>query len=131
LTIQRILVAVDGSKPSFNASSQAIDIAKKFDAELIAIFVISPDIRYNYLEDTITPRLPRALKNVMMVATQRGETNVDKVKQKAKEKGVKVKTDVIMGISSVVKEVVEYAEKNKVDMIVVGSRVFLELKKCS
>lgn len=129
MTIQRILVAVDGSKPSLNASSQAIDIAKKLDAELIAIYVISPDIRYNYLEDTITPRLPRALKNVMMVATQRGETHVDNVKQKAKEKGVIVKTDVIMGISSVVKEIVEYAEKNKVDMIVVGSRGLSGIKK--
>ena len=67
--------------------------------------------------------------NVMMVETQRGETNVDKVKQKAKEKGVKVKTDVIMGISSVVKEIVEYAEKNKVDMIVVGSRGLAGIKK--
>ncbi|MDW0340596.1 MAG: universal stress protein [Nitrososphaeraceae archaeon] len=129
MTIQRILVAVDGSKPSLNASSQAIDIAKKLNAELIAIYVISPDIRYNYLEDTITPRLPRALKNVMMVATQRGETHVDNVKQKAKEKGVIVKTDVIMGISSVVKEIVEYAEKNKVDMIVVGSRGLSGIKK--
>ena len=129
MTIQRILVAVDGSKPSLNASSQAIDIAKKLDAELIAINVISPDIRYNYLEDTITPRLPRALKNVMMVATQRGETQVDKVKQKAKEKGVIVKTDVIVGISSVVKEIVEYADKNKVDMIVVGSRGLSGIKK--
>jgi len=129
LTIQRILVAVDGSKPSLNASSQAIDMAKKLHAELIAIYVISPDIRYNYLEDTITPRLPRALKNVMMVATQRGEIHVDKVKQKAKEKGVIVKTDVIMGISSVVKEIVKYAEKNKVDMIVVGSRGLSGIKK--
>ena len=113
MTIQRILVAVDGSKPSLNASSQAIDIAKKLDAELIAIYVISPDIRYNYLEDTITPRLPRALKNVMMVATQRGETHVDKVKQKSKEKGIKIKTDVIMGISSVVKEIVKYAREEQ------------------
>ena len=129
MTIQRILVAVDGSKPSLNASSQAIDIAKRLDAELIAIYVISPDIRYNYLEDTITPRLPRALKNVMMVATQRGQTHVDKVKQKAKEKGLIVKTDVIMDISSVVKEIVEYAEKNKVDMIVVGSRGLSGIKK--
>ena len=129
MTIQRILVAVDGSKPSLNASSQAIDMAKKLHAELIAIYVISPDIRYNYLEDTITPRLPRALKNVMMVATQRGEIHVDKVKQKAKEKGVIVKTDVIMGISSVVKEIVKYAEKNKVDMIVVGSRGLSGIKK--
>ena len=54
---------------------------------------------------------------------------MDKVKQKAKGKGVIVKTDVIMGISSVVKEIVEYAEKNKVDMIVVGSRGLAGIKK--
>jgi len=129
LTIQRILVAVDGSKPSLKASSQAIEIAKRLDAELVAIYIISPDIRYNYLEDTITPRLPRALKDVMMIATQRGETQVDMVKQKAVEKGVKVKTDVIMGISSIVKEIVEYAERNKVDMIVIGSRGLSGIKK--
>ena len=71
MAIQRILVAVDGSKPSMDASIQAIDIAKRYDAELIALHVVSPDIRYNYLEDVITPRLPRALKDVMMIAMQR------------------------------------------------------------
>ena len=129
MTIRRILVAVDGSKPSLDASSEAIDLAKKLHGELIAIHVISSDIRYNYLEDTITPRLPRALKDVMMVAMQKGETHVDKVKKKAKENGVKVRTDVVLGISSVVKEIVEYAENNKIDMIVIGSRGLSGIKK--
>jgi nucleotide-binding universal stress UspA family protein len=129
MAIRKILVAVDGSKPSVDASVQAIDISKRFNAEMTAIYVVSPDIRYNYLEDTITPRLPRALKDVMMIATQTGEKHLDKVKQKAREKDVRVKTDVIIGISSVVKEIVEYAEKNKIDMIVVGSRGLSGIKK--
>jgi len=129
LTIRRILVAVDGSKPSVDASVQAIDISKRFDAELNAIYVVSPDVRYNYLEDTITPRLPRALKGVIMIAMQTGEKHLDRVKQKAREKDVRVKTDVIIGISSVVKEIVEYAEKNKIDMIVIGSRGLSGIKK--
>jgi nucleotide-binding universal stress UspA family protein len=129
LAIQRILVAVDGSKPSMDASIQAIDIAKRYDAELIALHVVSPGIRYNYLEDVITPRLPRALKDVMMIAMQKGETHVNKVKQNASEKNVKVKTDVVIGISSVVKEIIEYAEKNRVDMIVIGSRGLSGIKK--
>jgi nucleotide-binding universal stress UspA family protein len=129
LTIQRILVAVDGSKPSIDAGTQAIDIAKRFDAELIALYVVSPDVRYNYLEDVITPRLPKALKNVVMLAMQRGEKHVDKVKQKASEKNVKVKTDVVIGISSVVKEIIEYAEKNRIDMIIIGSRGLSGIKK--
>ena len=128
-TLRRILLAVDGSKPSFDASSEAIDLAKKLNGELIVIHIISSDIRYNYLEDTITPRLPRALKDVMMVAMQKGETHVGKVKKMAKLKGVKVTTEVVLGISSVVKEIVEYAEKNKIDMIVVGSRGLSGIKK--
>jgi nucleotide-binding universal stress UspA family protein len=129
LTIRRILVAVDGSKSSIDASIQAIDIAKRFDAELIALYVVSPDVRYNYLEDVITPRLPKALKDVIMIAMQKGEKHVDKVKQKASEKNVKVKTDVVIGISSTVKEIVDYAEKNRIDMIVVGSRGLSGIKK--
>jgi nucleotide-binding universal stress UspA family protein len=129
LAIRRVLVAVDGSKPSIDASDQAIDIAKRYDAELIVLYVISPDTRYNYLEDVITPRLPRAMKEVMMIAMQKGAKHVDRVKQKALEKNVKVKTDVVIGISSVVKEIIEYAEKNKVDMIVMGSRGLSGIKK--
>ena len=112
-----------------DASIQAIDIAKRYDAELIALYVVSQDIRYNYLEDVITPKLPRALKDVMMIAMQKGGRHVDKVKQKASEKNVKVKTDVVIGTSSVVKEIIEYAEKNRVDMIVIGSRGLSGIKK--
>jgi nucleotide-binding universal stress UspA family protein len=123
------LVPVDGSKPSIDASVQAIDIAKYIDAELIALYIVSPDIRYDYMEDIITPRLPRALKDVMMIAMQKGERHVKKVQQRASQKKVKVKTDVVIGVSSVVKEIVGYAEKNKIDMIVIGSRGLSGIKK--
>ena len=123
------MVPVDGSKPSIDASVQAIDIAKHLDAELIALYVVSPDIRYDYMEDIITPRLPRALKDVMMIAMQKGERHVKKVQQRASQKKVKVKTDVVIGVSSVVKEIVGYAEKNKIDMIVIGSRGLSGIKK--
>ena len=126
---KRILVAVDGSKPSIDASIQAIDLAKSLNAELIALYVVSPDARYDFVEDTITPRLPGALKDVIMIAMQRGEKHLDKVRQKAKEKNVKVKTDVVIGISSIVKEIVDYAEKNRINIIVVGSRGLSGLKK--
>lgn len=129
MPIRRILVPVDGSKPSIDASVQAIDIAKYLDAELIALYIVSPDIRYDYMEDIITPRLPRALKDVMMIAMQKGERHVKKVQQRASQKKVKVKTDVVIGVSSVVKEIVGYAEKNKIDMIVIGSRGLSGIKK--
>ncbi|TLX86992.1 MAG: universal stress protein, partial [Thaumarchaeota archaeon] len=35
--MRKILVALDGSNPSFNASTYAIDFAKRYDAELIVL----------------------------------------------------------------------------------------------
>ncbi len=51
------------------------------------------------------------------------------MKQKATEKKVSVKTDVLIKYTSVVKEIVEYAEKMKIDMIVIGSRGVTGFKK--
>ena len=81
------------------------------------------------ISKTHKSQIAPALKDVMTVAMQKGETHVGKVKKMAKLKGVKVTTEVVLGISSVVKEIVEYAEKNKIDMIVVGSRGLSGIKK--
>ena len=66
-------MVVDGSKPSIDAVTQARDIAKKLGAELIALYVISPDIRHHYLEDTVTPKLPEALRCLDDSNLKRGE----------------------------------------------------------
>jgi nucleotide-binding universal stress UspA family protein len=137
ITIKRILVAVDGSKPSLNAGKQAIKLADKHQAELTALYVISSDIRYGYLEDPVTPSLedpvapslPRPPKEIVMMAMETGQKYVDEVKQKASETKISVRTDVVIGTSSVVKAIVEYAEEKKMDMIVIGSRGMSRLKR--
>jgi nucleotide-binding universal stress UspA family protein len=107
LTIRRILVAVDGSKPAEYAIDKAIDFAKKYGAELSALYVIPPNVPLNELEG---------------VARKTGQKHLDKLKRKAAKKNLKVKTEIVVGITSTVKEIVEYAEKKKIDIIVVGSR---------
>ena len=126
MPIKKILVAVDGSDPSFNASTYAIELAKRFDAELIALHVIYPI--YSQIEIALSPRAVR-LEEVTRKEMEKGKEHVDKVEQKGTEKNVSVKTDVIIGITSVVKEIVEYAEKKKIDMIVIGSRGMTGFKK--
>jgi nucleotide-binding universal stress UspA family protein len=126
LPITKILAAVDGSDPSFNASTYAIDLAITFEAELIALHVIDP--RYSELEIALSPR-PGRYKEIATKVMEKGEQIVDAVKQMATEKNVSVKTDVISGITSVVKDIVEYAENNKIDMIVIGSRGMTGFKK--
>ncbi|HEY7226984.1 MAG TPA: universal stress protein [Nitrososphaeraceae archaeon] len=117
MSIKKIVVAVDGSKPSFNASTHAINLAKTLNAELIVLHVIYPT--YTQYEIALSPR-PVRLKEVSRKEMEEGKQHVDKVKQKATEEKVSVKTDVIIATTSVVKEIVGYAEKNKIDMIVIG-----------
>lgn len=51
VSIKKILVAVDGSKTSLDAAEHAICHAEKHDSELTALYVVSSDVRYGYLED--------------------------------------------------------------------------------
>jgi len=125
LSISKILVAVDGSDPSFNASTYAIDFAKRNGAELIVLYIVSP-VPYSQFEYANIGRMKEIESNEMEKAQREV---VDKVKQKATENNVSVKTEVLIKYTSVVKEIVEYAEDNKVDMIVIGSRGVTGLKK--
>jgi len=125
LSISKILVALDGSDPSFNASTYAIDLAKRNDAELIVLYIVSP-VPYSQFEYANIGRM-KEIESMEMEKAQREV--VDKVKQKATENNVSVKTEVLIKYTSVVKEIVEYAEDNKVDMIVIGSRGVTGLKK--
>ena len=125
MSISKILVAVDGSDPSFNASTYAIDFAKRNGAELIVLYILSP-VPYSQFEYANIGRM-KEIESMEMEKAQREV--VDKVKQKATENNVSVKTEVLIKYTSVVKEIVEYAEDNKVDMIVIGSRGVTGLKK--
>jgi nucleotide-binding universal stress UspA family protein len=125
LSIRKILVAVDGSKPSFRASTYAIDLAKIYDAELIILDIVSPII-YGHLEYADIGRT----KEAEIIEKEKAQQEVvDKVKQNAIENKVTVKTEVLIKYTLVVKEIVEYAEKKKVDMIVIGSRGMTGFKK--
>jgi nucleotide-binding universal stress UspA family protein len=120
-----ILVAVDGSNPSFYASTYVIDLAKRNDAELIVLYIVSP-VPYSQFEYANIGRM----KEIEAIEKEKAQQEVvDKVKQKATEKKVSVKTDVLIKYTSVVKEIVEYAENNKVDMIVIGSKGMTGFKK--
>jgi nucleotide-binding universal stress UspA family protein len=124
LAIRKILVALDGSNPSLNASTYAIDFAKRYDAELIVLTIVSP-IPYSQFEYANIGRM----NEIEKIETEKAEQYIDKVKQKAIENKVTVNTEVLIKYTSVVKEIVEYSEKKKVDMIIIGSRGMTGFKK--
>lgn len=121
---RRILVAVDGSDASINASNYAIDMAKKLEASLTVLFVVSPAryIDFGYATAGTMNEIESTKKKL-------AQKEVDKINKEAMEQGVTVKTDVLINYFSVVKEIVEYAEKHKIDLIITGSRGMTGFKK--
>jgi nucleotide-binding universal stress UspA family protein len=81
------------------------------------------------LEDALTPGLPGPLKEIVMMAVEGGEKHVDEVKQRASKTNISANTDVIIGNTSVVKSIVEYAEEHKIDLIVIGTKGLSRIKK--
>lgn len=129
LKIAKILTAVDGSDHSKIAALHAINLAEKYGSELTALYVVSPDVRYGYLEDTVTPGLPGPLKEVVILAMEQGRKFVDEIKQEGSSKNIKIQSEVIVASESVSKAIVEYAEEQKIDLIVVGTRGISGIKK--
>ena len=71
---------------------------------------------------TNTDSLRSGRRIVEMPRQEIEESFFSKIKEKCKENNVKVDTEVISNAKSVVAQVVDYAESNNVDLIVVGTR---------
>ena len=112
--ISKILVAVDGSVTSSSATENAIDLAEKFGADLTALYIVPPNIRISEIFD---------------LAKQNGQKIVDEVKNAESAKKLSVQTEVLWDVGSITKVIVEYAEENNVNLIVLGTRGISGIKQ--
>jgi nucleotide-binding universal stress UspA family protein len=132
----KILVAIDGSEASMDAADYAILMARTYNSCMAALHVIPEKIRYEY-QDKIDSDVPSDASNntdslrriVEMPRQEIEENSFRKIKEKCKENNVKVNTEVISNAKSIVAQVVDYAESNNADLIVVGTRGRTGFKK--
>jgi len=132
----KILIAIDGSEPSMDAADYAILMARIYNSPMTALYVLPEKMRYEY-EDKIDSDVPSdastntdSLRRIVELPRQEIEENsFRKIKEKCKENNVKVNTEVISNAKSIVAQVVDYAESNNVDLIVVGTRGRTGFKK--
>jgi nucleotide-binding universal stress UspA family protein len=114
----KILVAIDGSQASMDAADYAIEMTKKDGAQLIALNVIHiPLSSYGLITPKDELKHPKE-RQEMLEAKQL----FDKLIQSAKQNNVELKTEVIDSQMSVEGAIVEYAESQGVDLIVIGTR---------
>ncbi|MGA8566074.1 MAG: universal stress protein [Nitrososphaeraceae archaeon] len=110
--ISKILVAVDGSETSSKAAENASELAEKYGADLVALH--TPNIKSSEIFD---------------LAKQYGQKIVDEVKHEASAKKLNVQTEVLWDVGSVTKAIVEYAENNNANLIVLGTRGISGIKR--
>lgn len=116
----KVLVAVDGSEYSMNAAEYAISITRQFGSELIALHVITSDV--STVASAFLPQMEEIKKNA--------QEYFDKIRRKGEEASgdIQLRTELISS-PSVVGGIIDFAEKENIDLIVVGTKGRSGLKR--
>ena len=69
----KILVAIDGSRPSMDAVDDAIVIAQRDDVELTALYVVSSPTRDDYTSDMPEDQIPETVKDIVHIAKKESQ----------------------------------------------------------
>lgn len=115
--IQRILVGYDESEPSRHAFAHALELARRFHAELLVVAVVRVP------EPAIFPEVEGIVDNAQEHFKEAFRT----LTEEAQASGIILKTEVAVGHPA--EQIVHLAETRQVDLIVVGSRGASRMKR--
>ena len=134
----KILVAIDGSRPSMDAVDYAIAIAQRNEAELTALYVVSSPTTFDYTSDTPEDQIPEIAKDIVHHAKKESQPWFNEITEKVRARAaavtlkedtkkttsgvIQLKTQVVVSPISVTGSIVQYAERENIDLILVGTR---------
>jgi nucleotide-binding universal stress UspA family protein len=124
MKINKIMVTIDGSKESMHAANCAIGVAKKYDAILVVLTVLPQELRYDYEIDQVDPEVPMTpVRGVVELSRMEIEGEwFTGIKKNALANNVKIETEILMEGKSIVADIIEYSEKQSIDLIVIGTK---------
>lgn len=128
---KKILVGIDGSAKSFEAADYAIRLAEKYKSELLLIVNILQIEPWYYGETPYGWGKPEVLEEVYKKEKQKMQNALNKIKDKANKLNLNSKIDLVMVPRTTNPSIalIDYSEKNKVDLIIVGTRGRTGFKK--
>jgi len=122
---KKIMVATDGSELTKKAVDSAIEITKLNEAKLYAVHVVAPgdfSITQNEPKASITQNEPRDAewkKEMKEHLTTQGKEATAYVENVGKAANIEVESVILEGNPA--DEIVDFAEKNEIDLIVMGT----------
>lgn len=105
-----VVIPTDGSDAAERASLKALDIAEHYGAEVHVIYVV----------DTTTFDLQDAPRSIVGLLKEGGQTAVDAIVDRARDRGLPVTSDLLRGVPE--DEVLAYADGVEADLIAMGTR---------
>ncbi len=132
---KKILVAIDGSQESISAADYAISIAKattitvaeKHSSELVLLHVMPSEVKFGHASGIFGVVPPEHAEHMKQEAHKWFEKIRDKIDNTYGN--IAVSREVISTGASPQAAIVEYAEKNDIDLIVIGTRGMSGFKK--
>ncbi len=119
--ISKIVVAIDGSQNSTEAADYAIKMAERYGSEVDVVHVVNLDQTLQLL-GIYRLSYPDPIKKKIEDARAEAENWFTEIIKTAEQRKVRVKTKVIDSPMSVVSALVNYADQERADLIVIGTR---------
>ena len=114
-----ILIPTDGSDVAENAIEHALDLAERYDATIHALYVVDTDAMDLSLGPEQVDRIRAGQFGEMEDLERRARRATERVATRGDERGVDVLEEIVAGQPH--RQIANYAEKNDVDLIVIGS----------
>jgi nucleotide-binding universal stress UspA family protein len=123
LIFKRILVAIDGSPQSKRASEYAIKISQEYNSELVALHVLYSKTGFAFYNETAAGMItPNSINELIEQGKREAENWFEDIRKIGASSNVKIKTEAVISAISVVEAIVNYSEKENIDLIITGSR---------
>jgi nucleotide-binding universal stress UspA family protein len=118
-----ILVAIDGSEPSFDAADYAVSIAELYNSQLTALYVVSARVNNDFDSDMPVDKMPDQIQKIMNEAKIESEPWFDRIRRAIdNESLINFRTKIVLSSTKVSEVIVNFSENAKVDLIVIGTR---------
>ena len=128
LGIRKILGTIDGSENSKKAADYAISLSKKYNAQLMVLYVLYSELGFAY-SNLLGVTTPKGIKDVLETQKKDVENWFDEIRSKLKNTNISVMDKIIISVSSIVGEIIGFADKEKVDLTILGTRGRTGFKK--
>lgn len=127
----KILIGLDGSESSTNAAHYAIDLAKKYNSEIILLSIVPSKIHHGDSSGVFGMVLPGYLEDYKKHASKWFEEIIKYASENKENTDIdqKIKTEVFTTPFSTAASLLNYGEEQNVDLIVIGTKGNSGLKK--